>query len=285
MTTQSLTGKICIVTGGTAGIGEVTARELAHHGATVVIIARSAERGAATVERIQAATGNPQVAFLQADLSAREQTFQVAEQFKQRYDRLDVLVNNAGAAYSQRQESPDGIEMTFALNHLSYYRLTNQLLDILKASAPARVVNVSSRAHQGVRMNFDDLEGKQGYQGWAAYGQSKLANLLFTYELARRLAGTGVSANALHPGFVASNFNRNNNDLFAKGFRLLQLFAITPEEGAQTSIYLASSPEVEGVSGKYFDRCKPIRSSAASYNVADAQRLWNLSVQYDQIQH
>lgn len=281
MPALSLEGKVCLITGGTAGIGEVTARELARQGATVVIVARNSERGTATVDRIQAATGNPQAAFIQADLSVGAQVTQAATQFKQRYDRLDVLINNAGAAYNRREESADGIELTMALNHLSYFRLTNQLLDMLKASAPARIVSVSSRAHEGARMNFADLEGKRSYNGWMAYAQSKLMNLLFTYELARRLAGTGVTANALHPGFVASQFGRNNTDLAGKLFRMVQVFAISPEEGARTSIYLASSPEVEGVSGKYFDRCKPIASSAASQQMVDAQRLWNLSLQYD----
>jgi NAD(P)-dependent dehydrogenase (short-subunit alcohol dehydrogenase family) len=201
----------------------------------------------------------------------------LADDFKSHFSRLDVLVNNAGAVFLTRHESADEIEMTFGLNHLNYFLLTNLLLDMLIASAPARVVNVSSGAHNGARLNFDDLENKRGYNGMRAYGQSKLANLLFTYELARRLEGKGVTANALHPGFVASNFAKNNLGILKPLMSLIQLGAISPEEGAQTSIYLASSPEVAGVTGKYFVKKKAVTSSTASYDEETARRLWDIS--------
>jgi NAD(P)-dependent dehydrogenase (short-subunit alcohol dehydrogenase family) len=172
----------------------------------------------------------------------------------------------------------DGLEMTFALNHLSYFLLTNMLLDILKASAPARIVNVSSGANFGGRIQFDDLQLKKGYSGFRAYSQSKLMNVLFTYELARRLEGSDVTANALHPGFVATNFGRSNGGLFNWIFRLVMVGALTPEKGAETSIYLASSPEVEGISGKYFDNKKAVHSASASYDQDTARRLWEISL-------
>ena len=188
-------------------------------------------------------------------------------------------MNNAGAFFARREESTDGIEMTWALNHLNYFLLTDLLLDVLKASAPARIVNVSSTAHTGVKgINFEDIEFKHGYSGWTAYGHSKLANVLFTYELARRLAGTRITANALHPGFVATGFGHNNSRLMRVGMNIAQkIIAKRPEQGAETSVYLASSPEVEGVSGKYFDNKQAIKSSAASYDTEAARRLWDLS--------
>jgi NAD(P)-dependent dehydrogenase (short-subunit alcohol dehydrogenase family) len=204
----------------------------------------------------------------------------LADAFRERYQRLDVLVNNAGAIFMSRQVSRDGLEMTFALNHLGYFLLTNLLLDLLIASAPARVVNVSSGAHLGGKINFADLQLERSYTGFGAYSQSKLANVLFTYELARRLQGTGVTVNALHPGFVATNFGRSNGGLFDPLFRLIQRFgALTPEKGAETTVYLAVSPEVEGVTGKYFANCKPAASSALSNDETTARRLWEVSEQ------
>lgn len=272
----AMSGKICLVTGATAGIGLVTARELARQGATVLLVGRNAHKGADTVKQIREQTSNPELDFLQADLSVQQDIRRLALQVQQQ-QRLDVLVNNAGALFLQRQESADGIEMTFALNHLNYFLLTSLLLDLLKASAPARIVNVSSAAHEGASINFDDLEGKHRYQGGKAYGQSKLANLLFTYELARRLEGTGVTVNALHPGLVASNFGMNNGWLAQLFKPLVKLVGKSPERGAQTSIYLASSPEVAGVSGKYFVDKQETRSAPASYDVEAARRLWQVS--------
>jgi NAD(P)-dependent dehydrogenase (short-subunit alcohol dehydrogenase family) len=275
-----MTGQVVLVTGATNGIGKVTALELARKGATVVLVGRSESKAQATRDAIRRETGNEQVEVLIADLSSMEEVRGLAAAFEQRYDRLDVLANDAGAMFTSRQETVDGFERTFALNHLAYFLLTNLLLDLLQASAPARIVNVSSDAHQNAYIDFDDLQSVHGYNGLRVYGRSKLMNLLFTYELARRLEGTGVTANAVHPGFVNSGFAKNNGGLIRFGLSLIgRLVAIPPEEGAQTLIYLSSSPEVEGVTGKYFVKRKPVRSSEASYNAEDARRLWAVSAQ------
>jgi len=269
--------RICMVTGATSGIGRVTAQALAQQGATVVVVGRNAEKAAQTVAHIQRETGNPDVQWLLADLSDQAQVRRLAREFKERYSRLDVLINNAGAFFLTRQLSADGIEMTFAVNHLSAFLLTHLLLDILHASAPARIVNVASASHLGARIDFEDLEGERKYRGMRAYGQSKLAMVLFTYELARRLEGTGVTVNALHPGFVATNIGQNNGWLFKLISPLMKLIARRPEEGAQTSIYLATSPDVAGVTGKYFVDKKAVPSDPASYDEVPAQKLWEIS--------
>ena len=282
MTQQAslLQNKICLVTGATGGIGEITARELARQGAQVIVVGRSRDKCVATVNQIKQQTGNAQIEFMLADLASQKEIYQLAEAFKRQYNRLDVLVNNAGALFMTRQETVDGIEMTFALNHLNYFLLTDLLLDVLKRSAPARIVNVSSDAHKGSVIDFADLQGRKTYRGFTAYSRSKLANILFTYELARRLASTGVTANTLHPGFVASNFATNNGWFYDKVFRqFAKLIAINPEAGARTSIYLASSPDVEGVTGKYFVKQKAVPSSPASYDEAAAKRLWQVSAE------
>jgi NAD(P)-dependent dehydrogenase (short-subunit alcohol dehydrogenase family) len=272
--------KICLVTGATSGIGLVTAQALARQGASLIVVGRNPERGAATVSHIRQETGNSNVALMIADLSAQAQVRQLASEIQNRFVRLDVLINNAGALFARRQLSQDGIEMTFALNHLAYFLLTNLLLDLLKASGSARIVNVSSEAHRRARLDFADLQGERNYRGYRAYARSKLANILFTYELTRRLEGTGIVANALHPGFVATNFGRNNRSFTAGLFRILQLVAaISPEEGAQTIIYLASSPEVKGITGEYFVKQKAVRSSQVSYDRAAAERLWQVSAE------
>jgi NAD(P)-dependent dehydrogenase (short-subunit alcohol dehydrogenase family) len=275
----SLMGKVCLVTGATGGIGLVTARELARGGAVVVGVGRSPERAKAAAAQLRQQTGNAAVEYLVADLSAQAEIRRLAEAFRQRYDRLDVLVNNAGAMFLRREETVDGLERTFALNHLAYFLLTHRLLPVLRASAPARIVNVASAAHVGARLDFDDLQSRRGYRGFRAYGRSKLANVLFTYELARRLAGTGVTANALHPGFVGTGFGQQTAGRLAPLWRVVQLFALSPEHGAQTSIYLAGSPAVEGVTGQYFVKQQPVRSSPASYDEAVARHLWEVSLQ------
>ena len=272
-----LNGKVCLITGGTGGIGRITAQALAASGAVVVIVARSQPKAEMVVKAIWEKTANPQVDYLICDLSVQADVRQVAHDFRSRYGRLDVLINNAGQFFIKHEMSQDGSEMTFALNHLAYVLLTNLLLDLLVASAPARIINVSSMAHVGSRLNLNNLQNERGYNGWKAYGQSKLANLYFTYELARRFQGTGVTANALHPGFVATNFGKSNGGLFIPIFKLAQLVAITPEQGAETSIYLATSPEVAGVTGKYFIKCKAAPSSRASYDEETARRLWEIS--------
>lgn len=280
MSLPSLKGKICLITGATDGIGLATAHALAQTGATTVIVGRSPQKTAAVLEHIRSQSGNPNVESLLADLSVQAQVRQLAADFMARHDRLHVLVNNAGAYFAERSESVDGIEMTFALNHLGYFLLTNLLLPTLKASAPARIVNVSSGAHFGGNINFDDLQGREKFSGWAAYANSKLANVLFTYELARRLEGTGVTVNALHPGFVATHFGHNNPGMMGFIFKWAQkILALTPEKGAETSIYLATSPEVEGIAGKYFDKKKAVTSSPASYDETTARRLWEVSAQ------
>lgn len=273
-------GKVVLITGATNGIGKVTALELAKKGARVVIVGRNAAKTEATAGEMRSASGDAQVDFFVADLSSQAEVRRLAEEFQHKYPRLDVLINNAGMYFAQRGETVDGFERTFALNHLAYFLLTNLLLDTLKASAPARIVNVSSAAHNTGPLNFDDLQNREyGMAGYRAYGQSKLANLLFTYELARRLRGTGVTANALHPGAVNTGFGKNNRGLVKLAMGLVSRFELSPEKGAQTSIYLASSPEVEGVSGQYFDQCKPVRSSPASYDEEAQKRLWEISAQ------
>lgn len=278
-TSWSIKDKTVLVTGATNGIGKVTALRLAEQGAHVVIVSRSAQKCAAVSEEIRTQSGNARVEWIAADLATLAGVEEAAAEFRARHQQLHVLINNAGGVFVDRIETADGYEMTFALNHLSYFRLTQLLQDLLIASAPARIVNVSSDAHYGGSMNFDDLMGVKKYSSWAAYSQSKLANVLFTYALARRLEGTGVTANALHPGFVATGFGRNNGGLMGMVMPLVQLFAIKPEKGAETSVFLATSPTVTGVSGKYFASCKPKESSKASYDVTAQDRLWSISEQ------
>ena len=265
--------RICLVTGATGGIGFETARGIAQQGSTVVIVGRDLEKSRTAVARIKEQTGDSHVKFLLADLSVQAEIRRLAEEFKARYSHLHVLVNNAGGMFLNGQGSADGIEMTLALNHLGYYLLTRLLCDVLKASAPARIVNVASVAHFGARIDLANLQ----FNGWKGYKRSKLANILFTYELARRLEGTGVTVNALSPGLVASNFGMNNRGLFPLIKPLVNCFAISSEQGARTSIHLACSADVEGATGKYFTGCRPRRSSAASYDRAAAVRLWEMS--------
>ena len=272
-------GKICLITGATSGIGFVTAQALAHQGATVVLVGRNPERAAAAVSSIQQATGNPHVACLMADLSVQDQVRQLAGEFQRRFARLDVLLNNAGAFFSRRSLSVDGLEMTLALNHLAYFLLTHLLLDTLNATPAARIVNVASDAHRNAQFDFTDPQGRQNYRGWRAYSQSKLANLLFTYELARRLADTDTTANAVHPGFVATRFGHNNRGLVGLFVWLAQFTALSPEQGAETLIHLATSPDAARVTGMYFVKKQPVGSSTASYDATAAQRLWQLSAE------
>lgn len=275
----TLQDKLALVTGATNGIGKITALELARQGAHVIIVGRSPAKTAAVAEELRRQSGSSAVDYLLADLAQVDEVRRLAEVFCRHHQRLDILVNNAGMHFAERQLTAEGYERTFALNHLAYFLLTNLLLEPLKAGAPARVVSVSSLAHRMVPgLDFDDLMSeKYRWVGFQAYARSKLANLLFTYELARRLEGSGVSANALHPGVVNTGFAKNNAGLVRWGLGLAERFLETPEQGAQTSIYLASSPEVEGVSGKYFVRCRATSSSRASYDLTAQQRLWQAS--------
>jgi NAD(P)-dependent dehydrogenase (short-subunit alcohol dehydrogenase family) len=270
-------GKTCMVTGATSGIGLVTARALAEQGATVIAVGRNPDKGAAIVADIRQETGNSEVEFMLADLSVQTAVRHLAQEFTAHYPRLDVLVNNAGAFFFKRQLSADGIEMTLALNYVSVFLLTHLLLQALQASDAARIVNVSSDAHRSARMSLEDLQGQRRHSGFGAYARAKLAVVLFTYELARRLQGTRVTANALHPGFVATNIYASSGGFAKLLAPLFARMALSPEEGAQTSIYLASSPEVAGVSGAYFVRKQAVRSSPASYDQAVAGHLWTIT--------
>jgi NAD(P)-dependent dehydrogenase (short-subunit alcohol dehydrogenase family) len=278
-TSTPLSGKICLVTGATAGIGLVTATALAALGAEVIISGRNRQKTEATLRQIQTQTGNESVHSLLADFSNLRQVRELAGSFKQRFFHLDVLVNNAGAYFNGRHETPyGGVEMTFLVNYLAPFLLTNLLLETMQGATPARIVNVSSDAHQFDTMNFDDLGFKHGYFGMKAYARSKLANILFTYELARRLSGSPVTVNALHPGPVATDIWKTNFPVIGPALKwVMSLFALTPEQGADNTIYLASSPQVAGVSGKYFIKREPASSSPVSYDEKVAQRLWEVS--------
>jgi len=269
--------KVVLVTGANAGMGKVIATELARQKATVVLLCRDADKGKEAQREIAQATGNPSVDLLIADLSSQEAIREAARQFGERYDRLHVLVNNAGAHVQQRQLSVDGIEMNLAVNHLSAFLLTNLLLDTLRASTPARIVNVAS-ASMTKTINLDDVQSARTFVPFAVYGQAKLAMVLCTYALARRLAGTGVTVNALHPGITATNIINDVAPPFARPFTgLIKRFLLSPEQGAQTALYLATSPTVEGVSGKYFIHEKEAPSVPISYDELLQEQMWTIS--------
>jgi retinol dehydrogenase 14 len=272
--------KVCLITGATSGIGRATAMGLANMGASVVMVGRDRGRGEAVMAEIKEGSANDSVELMLADLSSQAQVRRLAHEFEEAYPRLDVLINNAGLFRSERITTADGLETTFAVNHLAYFLLTNLLLDVLKASAPSRIVNVSSGDHSNGTIDFEDLQGEEVYKGAKAYSQSKLANVLFTYELARRLEGTGITVNCLHPGAgVRTNFGSGVGGIFGVMVRALRPLMISPEEGAETSIYLASSPEVEGVSGRYFVKKAEAPSSDASHDERIARRLWEASAE------
>jgi NAD(P)-dependent dehydrogenase (short-subunit alcohol dehydrogenase family) len=277
--TWDVKGKTCLITGASQGIGLAAAVEIARAGAHTVLVARSPERGEPAVKEVRERSGNADVSLLVADLSSQAAVRKLAADFKAGHDRLHVLLNNAGGVFMERTESIDGIETTFAVNHLAYVLLTELLLDLIKASAPARIINVSSAVHGGGHIDFEDLQHQKKWAGFRAYSDSKLANVLFTYELARRLSGSGVTANCLHPGVVATGFGKNNKGLFKTFISMGGPFLLSPEKGARTSVYLATSPEVEGVSGKYFDKSKAVASSQESYDTQVARRLWDVSNQ------
>jgi len=273
-------GKICMITGANSGIGKATALGLAQMGATVVLVSRDRARGEEAQKEIKAKSGNDAIDLLLADLSSQQSIRQLVEDFKQRYTRLHVLINNAGVFALTWRETVDGLEMSFAVNVLAPFLLTNLLLDVIKASAPARIVNVSSNQQEANHLKLDDLQLEKSYRPMRAYAQSKLAVVLFTYELARRLEGTGVTANCLHPGFVATNIAQRDLVLPARlATKLIFRFGTSPEKGAKTSLYLATSLDVEGVTGKYFEKSVPRKSTPLSYDESLQQQLWKACAQ------
>ena len=271
-------GKICLITGGSDGIGYVASRELARMGARVIIVGRNSAKTEAAVRRIIADTDNPAVEYLLADLSSQRKVRRVAAEAMELAPHLDVLLNNAGAIFLSDRRSADGIEMTFALNHLSYFLLTRLLLDHLRKAPQARIINVSSCAHESPgKFRLEDLPNPSSNEGYSAYRRSKLCNILFTYELARRLEGEQITVNALHPGLVRTNIARNNGLLGRVVNFFIRVRGITPEKGAETPVYLAVSPEAEGVTGRYFVDCRPVSSSEMSYDAGLAAQLWDMS--------
>ncbi len=273
--------KVMCITGATDGIGKTAALELAKAGCTLALVGRNPEKGNRVLDEIVSDSGNENIRFHICDLSLMEAVRKLAKELQTDYNRLDVLLNNAGAYFSEFEKTDEGFERTFALNHLSYFLLTDLLLDILEKTGNARIVNVASDAHQGAELSFENLQGFDGYKGWPAYCKSKLANIMYTYELDRRISGKGITANSLHPGFVDTNFGNNNTGTVRVGLNAAKkVGAISPEKGALTSIYLASSPEVEGVSGKYFYKCKQKNSNKASYVKSDQEKLWQITETY-----
>jgi retinol dehydrogenase 14 len=270
-------GKVILITGGTSGIGKAAATALAGMGATVVITGRNEERGKRALQEIREESGNDGVELILADLTVQDEVRRLAEELRERHNQLEVLVNNAGLVLSERTETPDGIETQLAINHLAPFLLTNLLLDLLKESAPSRIVTVSSDAHRWAKIDLDDLQSRKRYRGMQVYGKTKLANILFTYELAERLEGTGVTVNCMHPGGVNTNFGNNQGGPMNLLFRLFKPFMRSPEQGADTLIYLASSPEVEGMTGKYLADRKVKAASDAAYDETTRKRLWEAS--------
>ncbi len=266
--------KTCMITGANSGIGYIMALELAGMSAHIVMVCRSKERGEASRKQITNQTKNQSVDLLIADLSSMKHVRDLTEEFMNRYDRLHVLINNAVIWPKKRMTAEDGLELQFAVNHLSHFLLTNLLLDMIKASAPARVVNVSSGIHKRVKLDFDDLQSEKKYKNMRVYGRTKLMNVYFTHELARRLEGTGVTVNSFTPGMTATNLGRYMSPAAQWFFRV---FGRSPEKGARTGVYLASSPEVEEVTGKYFADCRERESSKVSYDDVIARRLWKVS--------
>jgi NAD(P)-dependent dehydrogenase (short-subunit alcohol dehydrogenase family) len=270
-------GKVVLITGGTSGIGRAAATALAAMGAEVAVTGRSRQRGEAAVEEIRDTSGNERVSLMLADLAVQTEVRGLAEEFRERYDRLDVLVNNAGIIQSKRTETPDGLELTLAVNHLAPFLLTNLLLDLLKESAPSRIITVSSEARRGAQIDFEDLQSERRYRAFKVYGMTKLANILFTYELAERLEGTGVVANCLHPGGVNTNFGNNNRSFGTLIFRAFKPFMRTPEQGANTVVYLAVSPEAGKMTGRYLTDRKVVFSFEDPHDEVVQKRLWEVS--------
>ena len=278
-TSHTMQGKICLVTGATSGIGKATALGLAHMGATLVLVARSKSKGEEVRQEIARQSGNENIDVLFADLSSQQDVRKLAGEFQAKYTQLYVLVNSAGAVFSTRQTTVDGLEMTFALDHLAYFLLTNLLLDTLKASRPARIINISSEVQAFGKIHFDDLQSEKSYGfGFGAYNQAKLANVLFTYELARHLQGTGITVNAVGPGSVDTNFAVSNGGVFGTIAKYVKRVANkTPAYAARTVIRLASAPEMQNETGKFYYHEREIRSSKLSHNEAIQKQLWEVS--------
>lgn len=276
---KDMNNKIVIITGANSGIGKETAIALARKGARVIMLCRNIEKAEKAMNDIKERANTESIDLIIADLSDQESIHAAVEKFKAKYDRLDVLINNAGSIIRERRETKDGYEMTFAVNHLGHFLLTLLLLDVLIKSAPSRIINVSSAAHRYGRFDFENINLEANYSSFRAYGNSKLANVLFTYELARRLEGTGVTVNALHPGVVNSNFGKGQFSKFLTPFVAFStLFLISSEKGAKTSVYLASSDDVKDVTGKYFKKQKAVKTSKPSYNKETQKKLWELSL-------
>lgn len=278
-------GRVIVITGATSGIGQVAAERLAGMGARMVLVARDEVRGEAALARLGEHAPGIAHSIHYADLSRLAEMKRVAAEIAAAESRIDVLINNAGALFSSRHVTEDGLELTFNTNHMAYFVLTHGLRDRLVASAPARVVNTASDAHNGARIDFDDLQSANGYSGFKVYGRSKLCNILYTRELARRWAGTGITANCLHPGFVATRFGDQSGGLLSYGVRIAKTFAISPQKGADTLVYLASSPEVANVSGGYFYKRRPATPSKEAQDDAAAQRLWLETARLAGIEH
>jgi retinol dehydrogenase 14 len=272
-------GKTVLITGATNGIGKAAALAIAKQGASLVLVGRDKTKTEAVANELRTYSGNQNIDFLLADLSSQASIRKLTSDFKAKYSRLDVLINNAGGVFDKRKTTGDGLEYTFAFNHLGYFLLTNLLLDTLKASSPSRIINVSSSAEGLGKIDFSDLQSEKKYSGFSVYSMSKLANVMFTYELAKRLQGTGVTVNVLHPGRVKTGFGDNSQTPFMRFMMavLKNLGALTPEQGADTVVYLATSPEVEGVTGKYFHKRKAGKTNPLSYDDNANKRLWDES--------
>ncbi len=276
--------KVVVITGATSGIGEVAARRLAERGARLVLVARDMARGEAALARLRASDSRMGHSIHYGDLSRISEMKRLAAQIAAAEPRIDVLINNAGAMFGSRQTTEDDLERTFAINHMAYFVLTNGLRERLLAGSQARIVNTASDAHRGRKLDFDDLQSRRGYSGFKVYGRSKLCNILFTRELSRRWVAQGVTANCLHPGFVATRFGDGSGGLLSRAVRLAKIFAISPEEGAETIVYLASSPDVTNVSGEYFYKCRRATPTEEARDDSAAERLWTESARLARIE-